>query len=434
MFVIIIISILLLIIAYKKPIYAIVIILNINTLRALPKLNFNHLAFRNMNEGDLYFSVILPFLAYILIFIKLDFKRKRAFYFFDAMDVFFLISTVIIASYSFISPDLIKGIDFTLRYLVIGIPLFYMSKIVVVNSNNPQEELKNFLKGLVIASLITGTLGFLLAYSVNFYDPTLGTGTEYRIERITIPGVHPIPYCQAIGLGALICFSLSYTNGAVLKLKKKRLALISLILFLYLVFMVLITNTRGVLLALITSIFFFLVLYPRRISKKNARIFLFALILGVIFLVNYIDVEALFYRLLQSFNNDASFSERSMLLKESFNILTTNPIGVGTSGFPSGGYPHNIFLDYIVSFGVFGWALSFILITILIHYFVITYNSRKENPFLVLLFCIIIYFFMETLVSFTLWMHKGFYLSLGIYSAYVYFLKTKRQLQLQNEI
>ena len=65
---------------------------------------------------------------------------------------------------------------------------------------------------------------------------------------------------------------------------------------------------------------------------------------------------------------------------------------------------------------------------------IVPYSHRKENPFLVLLFCIIIYFFMETLVSFTLWMHKGFYLSLGIYSAYVYFLKTKRQLQLQNEI
>lgn len=407
--------------SYKKPIYAIVIILNINSIRALPELDLNNLAFHSINEGNLFLSVLLPLLAYLIILLKIDYKRRKVLYFFDYTDAFFMASIIIMAVYCFFTPDFLEGIEYTAKYLVIGLPFYYISKIVLVNSNDIEIEYTNFFKATVIASLLIGTFGLFLTYSVDFLDPATG----FTIQRVTIPGVHPIPYSQAIGFGALISFSAMYSNGITLSYKKRKQILFSLFLFLYLVVLMLVANTRGVIISLLMALTLFMILYPRKISKKNARILMITLLVGIIIAINFIDLDSIFDRLIQSFNNDASISQRMVLLNESFYIIFTKPFGVGTSGFIYG-YPHNIFLDYIVSFGILGWFLSFSLFTIIVYFFVLTYNRRKKYPLLILLYCFIIYFFTETLISFTLWMHKGLYLSIGLFVSYIHIINKRK--------
>ena len=421
----VIIALVILFFSYKKPIYAIVLILNINTIRALPELDLNNLNFRNINEGNLFLSVIIPLLAYIIIVFKIDYTKKKVLYFFDYTDMFFISSVIIMSVYCFIAPNFLEAIEYTVKYLLIGLPYYYIIKIVLINSNDIKKTYFDFFKATIVASIVIGTLGLYLAYSVDFFEPSLGLNNKIPIARITIPGTHPVPYSQTIGFGALILFSVIYTNGITLSFYKRKQIIFSLFLLLYLVFLLLLANTRGVIISLFTAIFFFIILFPKKISKKNARILMIVLLIGSILAINFIDLSSLFNRLLNSFNNDASFSERMILMKEAVHIIFTKPFGVGTYGFKYG-YPHNIFLDYIVSFGVFGWVLSFSLFIMIVYFFVLTFNQRKKHPLLILLYCFIIYFFTETLFSFTLWMHKGLYLSIGLFVSFIYIMKKRK--------
>ena len=56
--------------------------------------------------------------------------------------------------------------------------------------------------------------------------------------------------------------------------------------------------------------------------------------------------------------------------------------------------------------------------------FWISNKTKSRNFIYSLLFIFIVYFFVETMVSFTLWMHKGLYVTLGLFSGY-YFNKIK---------
>ena len=47
-------------------------------------------------------------------------------------------------------------------------------------------------------------------------------------------------------------------------------------------------------------------------------------------------------------------------------------------------------------------------------------KNGKRNLTYVILFVLFSYFFIETMFSFTLWMHKGMYLSLGLFAGYHY--------------
>lgn len=408
--------------SYKKPIYALVLILNINSLRAIPELDLDNLRFRGLNDPNLFISVLLPFAAYIIILFKIDFVKKKILYLFDITDLFFLSSIIVMTIYSFIAPNILEGIEFTLKYLFIGLPFYYITKIILYNSENAEIEYIKFFKATILVALFIGSLGLYLAYSVNFLEPSLGLENKVPIARMSISGVHPIPYSQAIGFGALIAFSVFYTKGITMGLTQRKHVIFVIFVFLYLFVLVLLANTRGVLISLLLAIFLFIRMSPIRMSKKVKRVLWASLILGILVGSYFLDFSSVFRRILQLFNNDASVSERMIILKEAFSVVFTNPIGVGTSGFIYS-YPHNIFLDYIVSFGVFGWMLSLALVVIIIYFYMITFRWKSKYPVLVLLYCILIYFFTETLISFTLWMHKGLYLSIAMFVVYLRLVK-----------
>lgn len=408
--------------SYKKPIYALVLILNINSLRAIPELDLDNLSFRSTSDPNLFISVLLPLVAYIIILFKIDFVKKKVLYLVDVTDLFFLSSIIVMAVYSFIAPNILDGIEYTLKYLFIGLPFYYMAKIVLLNSDNAEIEYINFFRATILMALFIGSLGFYLAYSVDFLEPSLGLENKVPIARMSITGVHPIPYSQAIGLGALVAFSAFSSKGITLRLTHRKHIMYVLFVFLYLFVLVLLANTRGVLISLLLAISLFLSMSPIKMSIKIKRALWVCLIVGIIVGSYFLDLSSLFKRILQLFNNDASVSERMVLLKEAFRIVFTNPIGVGTSGFIYS-YPHNLFLDYIVSFGIFGWILSGALAIIMIYFYKITFRWKVKYPVLVLLYCILIYFFIESMISFTLWMHKGFYLSIALFVVYLRLIK-----------
>ncbi|MEP1488974.1 MAG: O-antigen ligase family protein [Algibacter sp.] len=394
-----------------------------NTIRAIPELNLDQLNFRFANEGNFYLSVLVPLMSYIIIILSIEFKKKRVSYFIDVADGFFLSSIILMFVYSLITPVFLEGIEYAFKYLFIAVPFYFMSKIIIINNqSNFEQQFLKYFNVTVLVSFLTGSLGFLLAYSVDFFEPSLGSGIEYKIRRITIPGVYPIPFAQVIGFGALIIFCSMFSRGAFLKYKKKY-NFVFILLFLYLIFLVMISNTRGILVAIFIAMSFFLYMYPRKvISQRNLRIVLVVIAISVIFSLYFFDFSKSIDRLLNTFNNDRSVSSRTDILLEAFRIGFTNPIGVGTSGFIYK-YPHNIFLDYIVSFGLVGWFMSVYFALMIWYFFTQTFKRRYDSPILILLFCIIIYFFTEALISFTLWMHKGLYISIGLFTSYLYLYK-----------
>jgi hypothetical protein len=78
----------------------------------------------------------------------------------------------------------------------------------------------------------------------------------------------------------------------------------------------------------------------------------------------------------------------------------------------------------MAQYGVLGILMNSYFIFSLFIIFWISNKAKSRNFIYSLLFIFIIYFFVETMVSFTLWMHKGLYVTLGLFSGY-YFNKIK---------
>ncbi|MCB4807308.1 O-antigen ligase family protein [Tamlana sp. 62-3] len=394
-----------------------------NSIRTLVEMDYNNFSFRVLLESNLYLSVILPLTSFLIIVLK----RTKPKYVFDYTDFFFILSAIVIFLYTLVSPNIVNGLSYAFKYICIGAPFYFISKFIIINYQIDFNELYlKYFKLCVLASLLTAIVGLLFAYSVDFFEPSLGNGKEYRIERISIPGVHPIPYAQVIGLGVLILISSLFSKGEILRTNSKYNILI-IIAALFLMFSVLLSNTRGIILSIGLSSFLFIYLFPRRvISVKNLKILLVIFVIVIITSVYFVDYDIYLERIFNTFNNDASISSRTEILLEAFKISFTKLLGVGTSGFIFT-YPHNFFLDYTVFFGAVGWFLSAYFVLLLWVFFKETFKRKNNNSTLILLFCMIIYFFSEALISFTLWMHKGLYASIGLFVAYLYLCKKREK-------
>ena len=238
------------------------------------------------------------------------------------------------------------------------------------------------------------------------------------VMRLTIQGVHPIPFAQAIGFGLLSSIFIIIRN-----IKTQEKSNILILKSALLTIILLYTNTRGVIISFLISIGFllFFALKKPRISKKIIRL-LFAtaggLLLVIIFLL---DFESLFGRFYSDESAFISVVLRFGSLEDSVEIFLKNLFaGVGPVGFSYISelpYPHNFFLDYIVFFGVLGIIISTFFIFFVIDLFRVTNRYKHQNYLFVLFFTLFIFYFIETQVSFTLWMHKGLYFALGLFMA-----------------
>ena len=238
------------------------------------------------------------------------------------------------------------------------------------------------------------------------------------IMRLTIQGVHPIPFAQSIGLGLISSLFLILRN--IKKQIKSNLLFFKTAL---LTIILLYTNTRGVIISFVISMFFVLVFSMKKptINKKIISVFLITTALLSSVVLFLLDFESLFGRFYSDESALISVFLRFVSIEDSMDIFINNLFtGIGPVGFSYISdlpYPHNFVLDYLVFFGIFGLiaALSFIIFSIDI---LRVTNAYKENNYLfAILFSIFIFYAAETQVSFTLWMHKGMYLALGLFMA-----------------
>ena len=204
----------------------------------------------------------------------------------------------------------------------------------------------------------------------------------------------------------------------------KYLSYISLVSVLLII---LTTSARGATLSLfIVSLIFY---FKSIKSQKNKISNLFRLLFKIVFLIGifvflsrnvpliYSKLEVMTERFLSLFQffleneQDISVSERSIVYDEFFNNLGDYLFGK----YKYLDYPHNIFLEIFMRWGIFGLPLIFLLIKNLFKSIknITNENLKGNNSLLFLFSALFLFSFLQSLTSLNLEMNRSLWISLG---------------------
>ncbi len=417
-------GLLILYICWRKPIAGLAVLVQINLVRAVVSLDFTDLCFKCINESDLLLGAIIPLLGFALILVKLYSKNKNLKFKLSFIDVFFVLVIVTLFYTSIFSANMAASVAYTGRFILLASSYYFISKIIILNAEQPNKLIIDFLKVTLILGVCLGIISLILLYFSSGY-----------VDRLTIPGVHPIPFSQLIGFSVLIIISSLIIDKNLLPINIGSLVSRGLLLV-FLLMVLFASNTKGILLSIIISFVIMLYLKGFKISKKLLVLMCLVILPLTFYVVSKIGYESLFERLFRSLG-DNSINHRLLSYGESFEIFMRFPLtGSGPGAYDIFGflpYPHNFFLENIAQYGILGIIINIYFLFMLYIIFEISNRTKHKNFIFSLLFILIVYFFTETMVSFTLWMHKGLYLSLGLFSGY-YFNKNKKNFKLKENI
>ncbi len=397
------------------------LLLQTNIIRSLVNINYTNPCFNCSNKPDILLGAILPIAGFIIIIFRLE-LLKSVKYVIGIFDVFFVTSTLILFTTSLYAIDMVESLDYSFRFLLLGFGYFFISKLILLNSNNSNESIKSFLIYTLWIAIIFGVFGDILYLAKGF-----GQGAY----RLTIPGVHPIPFSQLIGLGIFTSFILFITNGTYFNITSKLKLNLNKALLPFLILMLLATQTRGVMLSIAIAVFVYLILSKVKIKKRILYASAVLMVLALIIAIHYIDFEVLFERLLAK-QTASSVNDRFIAYNDSLRLFIEYPFGIGPDAFKHYSilpYPHNLFLEFLSQYGIFGLLMSFYLIFLIIYMIFIVKKIGKKSLTHIILLALFFYFFIEAMFSFTLWMQKGMFLTMGAFSGYHYRFKRKQYLQ-----
>lgn len=397
---------------FYRPILGYAILLQINLVRALVSLDFHDICFLCLNEQDVLLGAIVPILGHLLILSKIGLS-KRIIYNLDIFDLFFCCVSAAMLFSTIYSLSPYDSLIYTSKFIFLGLPFYFSGKLILQNSNDKNNTIRLFLKHSLVLAVVFSIISLVLLF--------LYGGIPFRL---TIPGVHPIVFSQLIGIGVIISFLKYLSKDNVFDFGNTLDRFNTVFLLIFLVVLVL-SKTRGVMLATITSILVYFSFFKIVFKKKFLKFLLIIFLGGSAALMFSLDFDSVFNRILNA-SKDASIQERIALYSNSILVPISKPFGIGAGAFEFykkvGFYPHNIFLDLIVQFGFLGIIMFLFLILLVVILVLSAYNYR-QNKFKVLLFGLLVYFLIETMFSFTLWMHKGVFAMLGILSGFYYHKK-----------
>lgn len=408
--------------AFKNGAVSLAIILNVVVFRAIPYVDYKAPYYGYYNENDILLGAILPALSFIIILLKIFWQKKKIKYHVDVFDAFMAILTITMILSIIISPFKTKSIYYTGIFLFLALPFYFVTKLYFLNIDNYKKKLHYFFLSIVLFAFIFSAISLYL-HSV----------AKYPYERMTFPGVYPIPFCLFLCLALVILIIYQIKPNFKIDLSKKQRLIFSFPVLGIVLFSMIKTNTRGPVLALLLSALALLFVFCKiKLNTKIIMGFLVSLIFGIVVFFASFDVDKIASRFINLMPKDAeSVTPRLMAYFDSVKILLNSPLGisVGTFGLyysdqssldeDTGTYAHNLFMEFISSFGIFGVMLTLVLIYILLfEYNFMVKNQKKifSDPLFFTSIALFFFFFFETQFSFTLNTHKGFYLSLAFYS------------------
>ena len=189
-------GLLILYMCWRKPIAGLAVLVQINLVRAVVSLDFDNLCFKCINESDLLLGAIIPLLGFALILVKLYSKNKNLKFKLSFIDVFFVLVIVTLFYTSIFSANMAASVAYTGRFILLASSYYFISKIIILNAEQPNKLIIDFLKVTLILGVCLGIISLILLYFSSGY-----------VDRLTIPGVHPIPFSQLIGFAVLVIIS-----------------------------------------------------------------------------------------------------------------------------------------------------------------------------------------------------------------------------------
>lgn len=400
--------------AIYRPMIGVAILSHIYLVRSLTALNSGQACFTDdcalTSSG--VFGLALPILVFTIIIIKViaENRHRPIRYNFDYVDALLGFYVIVMLSGSIYSQNIESSVEYLLKFIFLGVSFFFVTKLYICNRQDKLQSIRHLF-------LATCAIGLLLSLVALYYF--IGAGVLGF--RLTLPGVHPIPFSLLAGQSFLISAAILLSKGGLLGIRNKLFLTINIGLCIYFLIIQLATNTRGVTISMSIALLLLFILSLKKITAKQILFVIPSIIIAIGYLINNFDRDTLFNRF-DNMAGDESLSERRQAYVESLTIVSDNPIlGVGTDNFQHLSrlqYPHNFFLENLVNFGSLGLVINVGFIFTFIYFLLRIKKQRNTNHLFIGIYVITVFFFVETMFSFTIWMHKGLYLHLALLSAY----------------
>lgn len=239
-------------------------------------------------------------------------------------------------------------------------------------------------------------------------------------DRVNIAG----SFTQTISVGRSMGAGMVAAYALWLFTQKKTLKFICAGLFLCLLWGTVVAGSRGPMLAALLSIYFMTILHfwtKKKISSLIFLSFMIAVIYAVFAIYNLDEA----YRALNFFSTEGAVARNTQnrfdLYSLAINAFLERPyVGIGVNGFVgySGGYPypHNIFLEILAEGGLIAF-LPFLAMNVYIIY-LICRSARSSS--MIMLTGLVVYFLMNSSVSFSFQNNEGYWLACAVVSCYAY--------------
>ncbi len=279
----------------------------------------------------------MTLLLYILVFGSFLFQftiDKKKFTKFNIVDLFFLLFTFVVVISYFYSPFEVKEYaTFKLvRYLVLYVPIYFIPRLI-----KDEKGYAEISKGIILFGFISGVL--LLLFFSTGYDMKHGGLNYLTVAKIT---------------GVVAIFTLT----EIVRVKSLSFKVIFALMFLFQLFILLRTGSRGGMLSFLIAFFIFTVItYKQHLFKG----LIFVGVTAVVFIVILLNSPRAYERVMQVFSlhKGGSINFRIEMLAVAKTLIAERWLtGVGLGGFFKYHYlkyPHNLLVESFVETGITGF-------------------------------------------------------------------------------
>ena len=129
---------------FKSPYKGLILLLNINIIRNFQVISIQNPCLKCISDQDIILGGVLQVLGLIIVFFK-GTLTKTPKYKLDFIDIFLGLTFLLLIISSGISESPNEAFLYTARYLLLGIPYFFVTKTLLMNSKDFNENLTKML-------------------------------------------------------------------------------------------------------------------------------------------------------------------------------------------------------------------------------------------------------------------------------------------------
>lgn len=129
---------------FKSPHKGLILLLNINIIRNLQSISIQNPCLKCVSDQDILLGGVLQVLGLIIVS-AIGTSAKNSKYKLDFIDMFLGLTFLLLVISSGISDSPNEAFLYTTKYLLLGIPYFFVTKALLINSKDFKENLTKML-------------------------------------------------------------------------------------------------------------------------------------------------------------------------------------------------------------------------------------------------------------------------------------------------